>query len=584
MQAKVKSSDKPKKSNAKSSKRKTTRKKIERDRAFEQVRRRAKTPYRDPAPLYGATRVSEALFPEEEMLARSLADELNYAAAIVATELDGCYPEKSAAGTVQKLLRKKSARAQKQAQRRARAMLSQDPSERRKTFGGYALAGSREKLNSAGLTDEQRGLLREIVRKRGQAQQSELHSLNEFIGTGGIGIYNVCKSELEGIISEELNEYFTQKSISSPEVVKLRWNTECEEAEVGIWEVLRLPSQSVVASGTVGVNLTFQIDFGQFLSLPAPVNSQNYKIRIRPHAAAKFEKVPGATPDSTTVVKIPAKPLAGYSNAVFIAYQLDESEQKFEEDIIYRNAELHIDHLHMVEQQSGLGADEYWLHGSLIETGGEEHAVAHELQKWFAELDGDNNKHVINYNKKFHLENPSSTRWPKTYTLLLTVFEEDGGEDIAETMQDIWNWVSGKLLSEIFDEVKGFLSKIGLEPWSAGAIAAALAGLAAALAGSVLGAIAGLVLSLAAGFIQIIAQAVEDDFFETKSVVLALPTNTEDYVHQQVEGVQNGDRFVLKAQYPQFRHWTVKSLGAYDGLVEVKVHWELTNPEDLALG
>lgn len=551
----------------------------------EQVRRRPDIPLRKLPPIHGTFRTTEPHLPEEEQLARLLADELNYAAAVVATNLDGCYPEKNAAGFVQKRLQRKTKKELQQASRRATEMLNRDPSQRQRMFGSYALAGARHRFNEEGMSDTQRGLLREIARKRVQAHQSELQSLSDYIGAGGLAVYNVCKSELEGILSEDLKEYYTQLTISSPGPIKLRWTTECEEAEVGVWEVMRLPSRNIVTTGVVPINTTFEIDFALFLSAQPPADPQKYQIRIRPHIAGKFEKIPGATPGSTQVVKTPPIPIAGYSNPIFIAYQKDDSEvQIFDEDVIYRNAELHIDHLHMVEQQSGVGADEYWLHGALMEVSGEEEAVAHELPKWFAKLNGAHNTSIIDYSKSFHLENPSSSRWPKVYSLLLTVMEEDGGEEIADTMQDIWNWVTGRLLGELFEEIKGFLNDIGLETWSAASIAAGLAGLAAALAGSVVGAVAGLVLAFAAGIIHVISQAAEDDFYESKSVVFALPTNTEDYVHQQVNGDQDGDRFRLKAEYPQFHYWTLKSIGAYDGLVEVKVHWELYNREDLALG
>lgn len=548
--------------------------------------------FREKPPLHGAVESPRPLCPEEERLARSLAEELDYAAAVVARDPARRHPGNSVAGAVRRLV-ERSGKDPETLSRQGEELLSRSGAERQRTFGSFARAGSRSRLSRAVMNDERRALVREIARKRVEAYRAELHATHEFALAGGMNLYEVCKTELEGITSHELNEYYTERGISSPVVLDLRWTTECDEAEIGVWELRRFPSRTVVGKGTVPLNSDFSVDLQYLLPAEPPADPQHYDLRIRPHLAPKIEKVGGATPGSSQVVKIPPEPVSGYSNPVLLTYQKDMSKpQKFAENIIYRNAVLHIDHLHMVEQQSGSGSDEYWLYATLMASAGEEEAVARDLLKWKAVLDGAHDTSVIDFARSFHLENPASARWPKTFALLLTVMEEDGGEEIADTMAEIWTAVSGWLLGEFFDEVKDFLGEVGLDDWSTGTIAAGLAGLAAALAGSIAGAIAGMVLVFVNAIISIVTHATQDDFYETKSVVFALPTNTTDYVHQAADGSVMADgSFRFAAEHPEFRYTAIDYEDApppwqglppvYDGLVEVQVHWELENPEDL---
>jgi hypothetical protein len=547
---------------------------------------RPRIPFRQAPRLHG-TLSPTPFSPEEEALARSLAHELNYAAAVVARDPGRRFERACGAGAIQQLLEKKDDTVRRRARERAEALFGRAPHERHALFGDYAQPGGGDRLSRPVMNPERRALLRDVVRKRVAAYRSELQAYNDFAIAGGFEVYRVCTSELEGVISEDVNAYYKELTISDPGPLRFRWHTECDQAEVGVWEVRRLPSRSVVATGVAALNTSFTIDFSQFLAAPAPAEARSYDVRIRPHIAAKKTKVPGATPGSSSIVNTPAEAVAGFSNPVFIAYQRDDSPpQRFEEDVIYRKAELHIDHLEMVEQQSGDGPDEYWLYATLLESAGDQQVVAHELLKHRAVLNGAHDTSVIGFTRSFHLENPSSMRWPKTYTLLLSVLEEDGGEEVAEVMQFLWTWTAGALLGEVFDEIKKFLEEVGINEWSAGGLAAGLASAAAALAGSIVGAIAGAVLSLAAGIVQIVTQATQDDFYETKAVALALPTNAEDFVRQEMPGELAGGVFRLDPDIQEFHYWTLElgDFKAYDGLVEVRTHWELTNREDLSLG
>jgi hypothetical protein len=162
--------------------------------------------------------------------------------------------------------------------------------------------------------------------------------------------------------------------------------------------------------------------------------------------------------------------------------------------------------------------------------------------------------------------------------------EEDGGEDIAAAMGEVWGWLAGMLTHEAFEEISEFLEEIGLSPLAAGGISAGLIAAALALAGSVVGAIASGVLSALAAIITIIEGATADDFFGTKLLHFKLPTNDDAFVQQAIAGAAQADgSYRCDSHFVEFKEWTIPAIKAYDGWVEVEVHWELSVPEELPM-
>jgi hypothetical protein len=328
--------------------------------------------YRRCTPLFGSS-THELLNADEARFARELAHDLNYAAAVVATEPDTCYPPDSPAALIKRLLDRKDPREREQARARALNLLGRPEPERRAHFGERAIDRLRGRVAQPIMNRARHALLRDIARQRVETFRSELHATYDYAASGALPAFPVCASQLEGVLSTQLDESYTQLTITAPTTLDFRWSTACDDAEIGIWEVRRFPSRTVVASGSVSRNVSFSIDFAPFLAAQPPTAPQLYDVRIRPHFASKFEKIPGATAGSSKTVKTPPKPTGSYSNPVLIAYALDESEpQRFLSTTFYRRLTLHIDNFTMVEQQSGLGADEYWLHAALVEREGDE--------------------------------------------------------------------------------------------------------------------------------------------------------------------------------------------------------------------
>jgi len=556
-----------------------------RDRASRGTER-ATTPGRraadlDRARFHGAPTRPAPASPEEEALARSLADEIGFAMAVVAANPRMTPQKCTVAEGVHRAFGRLRPERRRAASTRARQLLSRSPQERRRHFGSFAAPGSAAALAGPAVTPERRALLRAAVRARLEAQRDDIERFNRFAARGGIPVLS-CQTTLQGVLSAELNQYYGETVIHQPGVLNFRWHTTCDAAEDGRWEVRRLPSGSVVASGAVGNLGPFSIDFSAFLPASPGPAPRLYEVRVTPRTKPKTVKVPGASPGSSDVAKVQSVAVGLPSNAVRVAYARDRSGvTRFYEEIIYRRLELHLDRLRLVEAQSGIGADEIWLYGSVVESHADEEIIAHELPKLFRALNGDGASSSLGYERGFHLENPTSARWPKTYTVILAVLEEDGGEDIAEMMGELWNALAGWLLDDIWTEIRKFLDEIGVGAELSGSIVSTLSAIAAALTSSILGAIAGLVLSFGFGILAMVNQAVKDDFYEVQAITFVLPTNTDEYVATLNGEIQPDGTFRLVPEYPRFHYWTMPSIGAYDGLVEVKLHWELTGRIDL---
>lgn len=547
---------------------------------------RAATPGRratilDRARFHGASTRPAPATPEEEALARSLADEISYAMAVVAAGPRPTPNKCSILAGVQRAFEGLRPARKRAASKKARQLLSLSPRERHRYFGSFAAPGFAAALAGPVITAERRALLRAALRARLEAQRDDIERYNRFAFHGGIPALS-CKTTLQGVLSAELNQYYVERVIHQPAVLNFRWSTTCDVAEDGEWEVRRLPSYSVVASGAVGNLGPFAIDFSAFLPANPDPWPRLYEVRVTPRTKPKTIKVPGDSPGSSDVAKVQSVAVGLPSNAVRVAYVRSGSEvTRFYEDIIYRRLELHLDRLRLVEAQGGAGADEIWLYGSVIESHADEEIVAHQLPKFFRALNGDGAVASLGYDRSFHLENPTSARWPKTYTVILGVLEEDGGEDVAAMMTELWTALADWLLDDIWTEIKKFLDEIGIGVEISGSIVSTLSAIAAALTASVVGAIAGLVLSFGFGILAVVNQAVKDDFYEFQVASLVLPTNTDEYVATMNGEIQTDGTFRLVSEYLQFHHWTVPSILAYDGLVEVKLHWELTERIDL---
>lgn len=552
---------------------------------------RPRVPYEKPSALHGSPRPAAAACPEEEELAKSLADEIAYSIALAATDpqTEDCCCENVILAAVRRRLAGLDARKHKEIQARAHDLLGRDAREQARYFGSFAGRGAARRPGGAVLNRQRRALLERAVRYRIDEQRGDISALHRFHIAGGLQAFLGEKTTLEGVVSFELAEFYTERNLNQTETLTFRWSTEVEEAEIGQWRLLRLPSRSVVASGSAGVGQLFTIDLDQYLAPQPSTFPQLFEVVITPSTAPRFEKQPGASPGSTITVKIPSQAVGLPSNPVRIAYVRDPSlPQVFDEVNVYRKLELHVDHIEMVDQQSGLGNDEYWLYGTIQEIAGTTRKV-HELQKTFASLpepDATPNRKAVNDVYSFHLEYPSSSRWPKTYAVILTLLEEDGGDDVAEWMGWIWNAATGWLGDAIFDKVSEELEDLGLAKYPSQAAAASVAAVAAAIAGSITAAVGGLVLGFVAGILAIVTQAVADDFYGTKVVTLVLPTNTEDYVTQLPGDAQPDGSFRLRPRRPKFRYETPGggSVKLRDGVVEVQLHWEFKDREFLLGG
>ena len=542
-------------------------------------------------PIYGRLVPAKPLTPEEEEFAKAFAGEFNHALTVVAADPEASFPAGSLAAKIQQVHQRLSARSRTVMQTRAKALLSRGLEERQRYFADFADAGAeaRHRRATPGLDSEMKAKLRTAVRARLDARREDIVKLAEAMAASeAAGHYITApKTWVEAgfFTGEVVSAGVNQMTLHEPQVIDFRWNTEEEGAEQGFWQLLRVGGQSpvIVASSVAGdaPGGVFSIDFRKYLPAAAPQTPIVHIVRVLPRK--KPAVLPGLEPGVGT--KAPPSAVGPWSMPVVITYaKAAAPPQTFDFPEVYRQAHFYLDSLYMVEDQTGPGSEEFHLAGFVQESFATGSGKQVRFGPHYAVLDPDGPRtKKFGHRATFHLNNPDQPEWPRSYTVVITLMEEDAGTEIADWQKELWGVADDILSSEIADMVSSYLEEYQDQLIEEGISAAGhIAQFASMIAGETSAAIGGMVAAAAAMVIAAVVAGMDDDYYGTEVAVLVLPTNLTDYV-KGLAGQPSADGgFKLKGEEMRFYGYTsYPSAAAFDGICEVNIHWELTGQEPL---
>jgi len=539
-----------------------------------------------PAVLDGLT--AEAA---DEALGRMLADEINFALVAVAADPRARFPRGSLAAGVKQVFRKHRSSVRKGSADRAQSLLRLPPKQQQRLFGAFTGSGN-EALSRKGLraSPALSGLLDRIVGSR----------VREFNSWGSIGgriagqIFGPSRTTVEAVrgLGGDMPQVLGHEisMVGSPDYIGFRWNTSEPDAEALRWELFELGSVHPISSGVEGPapHGTFVIDFKDHLP-PQPGNTpRRYVLRCQPWIQRKIHHIGGAGPGGGSVVKEPAQPAGAPAPIIRIVYAKDESSTEFNFAEVYRNLDLYTDSITMIVDQTGGGDEEFWITGVVQEVSG-----AGTAQEGLGPLLPLRTKYIVlapeegareNFSDvpehRFKLNNPDAPPtghqwWPRTYIVTLTVWEEDGGDEVADFISDLSSMLNDYLENDWADTVVDVLESLGIEltPLQVNQLTAILY---AASAGTIVG-----IATAAVGFVlATIVADFADDYYGTRSVTLRLPSSEAELIHGLLVDGKSGYRLAdgswrFATDVLEFKGQPgANSAAGFDGLVELRLHWE----------
>ena len=530
---------------------------------------------------------------EERDFIKAFANALSHATAVVAANPEMSVPAGSIAHHIREAYSRFRPNQRPAIQERAKARLSGSSGQRRRYFGAYADLGAQAWSHATtGLSTELKQQLRRAVRARLDAQHDEIAGRLGVAAATNPNLYHgpfpSSKTTLEvGYFQGDAQNAWTSLTINSPVSIDLLWKTNIAGAERGVWQLFYSGNgpEMLLGSGIAGKapGGIFSINLGNYLPSQPPYSPAVYRIRVTPGTNPKTEF--GAAEGE--VIQIPGKAVGPPSNDVIITYSAVVTPivdfQIFE---VYKTATFMLESIHMVEDQSGPGTEEFHVAGFVQESFPASSTETGEQKKFgpfYAEIDPDGSRTKdLPHAADFYLSGPSTPEWPRAFSAVISVLEEDDGGSLNEWESTIWTVADAAASGELGQAIRDYIEEkfkdfigdnIGQLINAGGQMAQELV----SLASSIIGGIIGMVVMAAALVIADIISGMSDDYYGTEAFVFVLPSNITDYVHT-LPGQPMAGGFKLDTESLEFRGYTSWPEAAqFDGVVEVFFHWELTN-------
>ena len=530
---------------------------------------------------------------EEKEFIKAFASALSHATAVVAAN-----PETSvAAGSIADHVRASYLRFRPDQhsviQQRARERLSGSPEQRARYFGTYSQLGSEAWSHAEpGLGSKLKQQLRHAVAARLDAQRQDIATMlgvgpgANFLGTQFLPSKTTLKI---GYFGGDAANSWTALTINSPASYDFLWETNASDAERGVWQLFRVgqsgKQEILLGSGIAGnaPGGIFTINLANYLASTPPAVPAVYRIRVIPGTKPKV--VQGSSPNQTG--KVPGKAVGPPSNDVVITYSsIVTPGVEFQIFEIYQTATFMLESIYMVEDQNGPGTEEFHVAGFVQETFPTSSAELGQQKKFgpvYAELDidGPRSKSLLQ-SEDFFLSNPSEPEWPRVYSVVISVLEEDDGGSLNDWESSLWTVADGLASGEVGQAIRDYLEEnfkeyIGDNIGNLIHESAEFAQLLVELIASIESAIIGMVIAAAALVISDIISGMSDDYYGTEVFVLALPTNVTDYI-DSLPGQPTAEGFQLDTESLEFKGYTSwPEASAFDGIVDVFFHWEFSN-------
>ena len=531
---------------------------------------------------------------EEHDFIKALANMLSHATAVVAANPEIAVPTGSIAHQLREAYSRFRPHLRSAIQARAKARLAGSPELRRRYFGAYANFDAEAWSHATpGLSKELKQQLKRAVRARLEAQHDKIAGILAIGATTNPNLYHgpfpSSKTTLEvGYFSGDVQAAWTTLTINSPISIELLWKTNVAGAERGVWQLFHAGSgkqEVLLGSGIAGKapGSIFSINLANYLPSAPPSAPAVYRIRVTPGTNPKV--VPGPAEDE--FLQVPGKAVGPPSNDVVITYSaIVTPGVQFQIYDIYHKATFMLESIHMVEDQNGPGTEEFHVAGFVQESfpaSSTETGEQKGFGPFYAELDPDGPRTKnLPHAADFYLSDPSTPEWPRTFSVVISILEEDDGGSLNEWESTIWTVADAAASGELGQAIRDYIEEkfkdfigdnIGQLINAGGQMAQELV----ALITSTIGGIIGMVVAAAALVISDIISGMSDDYYGTEAFVFVLPTNITDYVHT-LAGQHIAGGFQLDTESLEFRGYTSWPEAAlFDGVVDVFFHWELTN-------
>ena len=486
----------------------------------------------------------------EQEFVRAFAQMMSHAAATVAADPRARYPTGSIAERVQSQFAKLQHGTDPLVQQRASALLSDTVEKRKRRFGAFHDRRDYWKTAPAGLDPEMKRLLKRAVYGRLDAHRREIEAELKVLAAtkqrrrGGHSLV-ATKTWLEvGSFSGDVELSSRKETIFKPEKLNFRWRTEEPDAEQGVWELYRLTNSKqelAIASGYAGKApmSTFEIDFSKYLPAKPPSTPSQYRVRVTPGTSAKI--IPTAVQGQFR--KVPSKAVGMPSVPVIITYSATgQPSVQFDSIVdIYRSLRFLLESIYLIQDQTGPGAEEFHVQGFVQESFRTASDQVGE-QSWsvggYAKLALDDDEipdHAfIGGNYMFDLNKPGTAEWPRAYTVVLSVLEEDSGDSVGKWQQNM-SLAAKSLLSDDFEQIVGDYLEEYFQEYVGDAADLAIqhAPQLANLVGSIFGFVGG-VIGAAVGIVLAgIISGMGDDYYGVEVFVLVLDSNLVEYIHDR---------------------------------------------------
>ena len=126
---------------------------------------------------------------------------------------------------------------------------------------------------------------------------------------------------------------------------------------------------------------------------------------------------------------------------------------------IYQTAWFVLESLEMVVDQDGSGTEEFHVAGFVQETFGTSSALSGEQKKFgpfYAPID-PNGPHTkgLALALPFYLSPPGTPEWPRIFTVVISVLEEDDGGTINDWQSNLWTVAQAAASGDIAQNLRG---------------------------------------------------------------------------------------------------------------------------------
>jgi len=529
------------------------------------------------------THLTSSLAPTaaEREVARVLANEITHAIVVAASEPDSEFPEGSLAERLRRKINSIGGEERENIRRRA-TMVRSKPNRDRPHFLRSPLTEheARMRITRRGPS----GYIRELMKWSATQRADNYFGSGQGVlqwGSGFLGQLGLLKTQLEAVIgagSDVETSYGHTVSLTTPKTIDFHWVTEEEQALNARWELRELNTMRVLASGEAGTapGGYFRVDFSEYLVPEPPETPHIYTVRVQPFGPKRVSFPSGSDETENGDPLTPSSP-------VRIVYSRDGSlPQVFHFPEVYRKLTFVLDRIRMVDDQYGPGNEEFVVFSFVQEMLGID-AVAgqrHKLPTRTAELEpepGDSKE--FDQRVSFHLNNPSTPDWPRVYTAVLVVLEDDDGGAVRDLLEFAWDQIVEYLGEGLVEAIRKVLKELGLNKTMTEAASAATAGF---IASAISGGVAGIVLGMIAAAIANIIGDMKDDMYGSGSHTLVLTDNTiETIMAMGGEALPDGG-WHLPQKTLRFKGAPGETMAAaWDGVVDIDIHWELSAREIL---